>query len=110
VPTGARWIHEIKFDGYRVQVHIANEAAKIFTRRGHDWTHRFRKIAEDAWHISASNAIIDGDVVAPATDGTTDFSVLQNELKGRSKKIVLLAFDAEGDRCDSTGGLVVFSF
>jgi bifunctional non-homologous end joining protein LigD len=40
VPSGARWIHEIKFDGYRVQVHLANEAAKIFTRRGHDWTHR----------------------------------------------------------------------
>jgi bifunctional non-homologous end joining protein LigD len=36
VPAGRRWIHEIKFDGYRVQVHLANEAAKIFTRRGHD--------------------------------------------------------------------------
>jgi bifunctional non-homologous end joining protein LigD len=93
VPTGTRWLHEIKFDGYRVQLHIANEAIKIVTRRGHDWTHRFRKIADDAWHISASSAIIDGEVVAPAEDGTTDFSVLQNELKGRSKKIVLVAFD-----------------
>ncbi|MGX9431859.1 MULTISPECIES: non-homologous end-joining DNA ligase [Bradyrhizobium] len=93
VPTGARWIHEIKFDGYRVQTHIANEAVKIFTRRGHDWTHRFRKIADDAWHIPASSAIIDGEVVAPAADGITDFSVLQNELKGRSKKIVLIVFD-----------------
>ena len=36
VPSGERWIHEIKFDGYRVQIHLANEAAKIFTRRGHD--------------------------------------------------------------------------
>jgi bifunctional non-homologous end joining protein LigD len=51
VPSGARWIHEIKFDGYRVQVHLANEAAKIFTRRGHDWTHRFKKVAHDAWRI-----------------------------------------------------------
>ncbi|MGY3607700.1 MULTISPECIES: non-homologous end-joining DNA ligase [unclassified Bradyrhizobium] len=93
VPTGARWIHEIKFDGYRAQPHIANEAVKIFTRRGHDWTHRFRKIADDAWHIPASSAIIDGEVVAPAADGITDFSVLQNELKGRSKKIVLIVFD-----------------
>lgn len=41
VPSGSRWIHEIKFDGYRVQIHLANEAVKIFTRRGHDWTHRF---------------------------------------------------------------------
>ena len=93
VPSGARWIHEIKFDGYRVQVHRANETIKVFTRRGQEWTHRFRKIADDAWHISASSAIIDGEVVAPATDGTTDFSVLQNELKGRSKKVVLVAFD-----------------
>ena len=93
VPTGERWIHEIKFDGYRVQVHLANEAVKVFTRRGNDWTNRFKKIADDAWHISAGSAIIDGEIVVPAADGTTDFSVLQNELKGKSTKIVLVAFD-----------------
>ena len=93
VPSGERWIHEIKFDGYRVQVHLANEAAKIFTRRGHDWTHRFKKVAHDAWRIKASSAVIDGEIVVPAADGTTDFSVLQNELKGKSTKIVLVAFD-----------------
>ena len=54
---------------------------KVFTRRGNDWTNRFRKIAADAWHINARSAIIDGEVVVPAAaDGTTDFSVLQNEL------------------------------
>jgi hypothetical protein len=93
VPSGTRWIHEIKFDGYRVQVHLVNEAVKVFTRRGHDWTRRFRKIADEAWHIAAGSAILDGGVVAPAEDGTTDFSVLQNELRGKSKKIVLVAFD-----------------
>ncbi|MDA9479654.1 DNA ligase [Bradyrhizobium sp. CCBAU 65884] len=93
VPSGARWIHEIKFDGYRVQVHLANEAVKVFTRRGHDWTNRFKKVADDAWHIKAGSAIVDGEVVVPAADGTTDFSVLQNELKGRSTSIVLVAFD-----------------
>lgn len=93
VPSGARWIHEIKFDGYRVQVHLANEALKVFTRRGHDWTNRFKKVANDAWHIKAGSAILDGEVVVPAADGTTDFSVLQNELKGQSTSIVLVAFD-----------------
>jgi bifunctional non-homologous end joining protein LigD len=83
VPSGERWLHEIKFDGYRVQVHPRDAAIKVFTRRGHDWTHRFRKVAADAWHINAGSAIIDGEVVVPATNGTTDFSVLQNELKGR---------------------------
>jgi bifunctional non-homologous end joining protein LigD len=93
VPSGDRWIHEIKFDGYRVQVHLHGEAIKIFTRRGHDWTSRFKKIAADAWQINAGSAIMDGEVVVPAEDGTTDFSVLQNELKGTSQKIVLVAFD-----------------
>jgi bifunctional non-homologous end joining protein LigD len=93
VPSGERWIHEIKFDGYRVQVYLRDAAVKVFTRRGNDWTNRFRKIAADAWHINAGSAIIDGEVEVPADDGTTDFSVLQNELKGRSKKIVMVAFD-----------------
>jgi len=74
-------------------VHVVNEAVKVFTRRRHDWTKRFRKIAEDAWHVAARSAIIDGEVVVPAADGSTDFSVLQNELKGQSTKIVLVAFD-----------------
>ena len=63
VPVGERWIHEIKFDGYRVQVHLRDAAVKVFTRRGNDWTNRFRKIAADAWNINAGSAIIDGEVV-----------------------------------------------
>src|SRR6266699_2974060 len=93
VPAGERWLHEIKFDGYRVQVHLRDATVKVFTRRGNDWTNRFRKIAADAWHINAGSAIIDGEVVVPAEHGTTDFSVLQNELKGSSPKIVMVAFD-----------------
>ena len=42
-PSGARWVHEIKFDGYRVQLHLANTEAKVLTRNGHDWTHRFKR-------------------------------------------------------------------
>jgi bifunctional non-homologous end joining protein LigD len=93
VPSGERWLHEIKFDGYRVQVHLREAAITVFTRRGYDWTNRFKKIADEAWHINAGSAIIDGEIVVPATDGTTDFSVLQNELKGTSTKIVMVAFD-----------------
>jgi bifunctional non-homologous end joining protein LigD len=93
VPSGERWVHEIKFDGYRVQLHIANEGVRVFTRRGKDWSARFKKIAHDAFLISAASAIIDGEVVVPAADGTTDFSVLQNQLRGKSDKIVMVAFD-----------------
>jgi bifunctional non-homologous end joining protein LigD len=93
VPGGARWLHEIKFDGYRVQLHIANDDIKVFTRRGNDWTKRFKKIAADAYLINSGSEIIDGEIVVPAADGTTDFSVLQNELKGKSTKIVMVPFD-----------------
>jgi len=95
VPAGDRWVHEIKFDGYRVQVHIINEAIKVYTRNGHDWTDRFKKIATDAWHLKTKSAIIDGEVVVPAADGTTDFSVLQKAMKsGRpSDQLVMYAFD-----------------
>lgn len=78
-----------------MQVHLVNEAVKVFTRRGNDWTKRFRKIADDAWHIAAGSTIIDGEVVVPVANGTADFSVLQNvqnELKDKSAKIVLVAF------------------
>jgi bifunctional non-homologous end joining protein LigD len=95
VPAGDIWIHEVKFDGYRVQLHIANEGVRIYMRRGHDWTERFKKIATDAWHLKAKSAIIDGEVVVPAADGATDFSVLQKVLRaGRpSDKLVMYAFD-----------------
>ena len=63
VPSCERWLHEIKFDGYRVQVHLANNGVKVFTRRGNDWTNRLKKIADDAWRINAGSAIIDGEVV-----------------------------------------------
>jgi bifunctional non-homologous end joining protein LigD len=62
VPSGARWVHEIRFDGYRVQVHLRDGVANVFTRRGNNWTNRFQKIAADAWHINAGSAIIDGEL------------------------------------------------
>jgi bifunctional non-homologous end joining protein LigD len=58
-----------------------------------DWTKRFKKIADDAFLINASSAIIDGEIVVPAADSTADFSVLRNELKGKSTKIAMVAFD-----------------
>jgi ATP-dependent DNA ligase len=72
VPSGKRWVHEIKMDGYRVQVHLRDAVVKVYTRRGHNWTNRFRKISSDAWHVNAGSAIIDAEVVVPGADGITD--------------------------------------
>ena len=93
VPRGDRWIHEIKFDGYRAQLHIANQGIKLFTRNGLDWTKRFRKVSHDADLISAGSAIIDGEIVVPGEGGKTDFAVLQNSLTGKADNIVMVAFD-----------------
>ncbi len=78
-----------------MQVHIANEAVKVFTRKGHDWTARFKKIALDAWRINAKSAIIDGEVVVPTAEGITDFAALQLALKSRRPfdNLVMYAFD-----------------
>lgn len=93
-PEGEGWIHEVKFDGYRIQVHIANETLKIFTRRGNDWTERFTPIKVAAWEIKAASAIIDGEIVARAEDGVSDYSLLQRQIKrGRSEDLVMYAFD-----------------
>jgi bifunctional non-homologous end joining protein LigD len=76
-----------------MRVHLRDAVVTVFTRRSNDWTKRFAKIATDSWHVNAGPAIIDGEVVVPTANGATDFSVLQNELKGKSTKIVMVAFD-----------------
>ncbi|WP_458163533.1 ATP-dependent DNA ligase [Bradyrhizobium sp. 18BD] len=93
VLRGDRWVHEIKFDGYRGQLHIANHDIKIFTRRGLDWTKRFRKVANDADLITAKSAIIDGEIVVPGEGGKTDFAILQKGLTGKADNLKMIAFD-----------------
>jgi bifunctional non-homologous end joining protein LigD len=90
-PKGEQWLHEIKFDGYRVQVHVNAGRKKVYTRNGLDWTKRFSTIAA-ALDISGQ-AIIDGEVVV-IHEGRTNFSELQAELAaGRQDRLVYYAFD-----------------
>ncbi|WP_348652432.1 non-homologous end-joining DNA ligase [Bradyrhizobium sp. Mp27] len=90
-PQGDQWLHEIKYDGYRVQVHLNRGRKKVFTRNGPDWTKRFTEIA-GALAISGE-AIIDGEVVV-VHEGRTNFSELQAELAaGRQGRLIYYAFD-----------------
>jgi bifunctional non-homologous end joining protein LigD len=90
-PKGDLWLHEIKYDGYRVQVHLNRGRKKVFTRNGLDWTKRFTEIA-GALAIPGE-AIIDGEVVV-VHEGRTNFSELQAELAaGRQGRLVYYAFD-----------------
>lgn len=90
-PSGSQWIHEIKFDGYRVQLHIDNNKRKAFTRNGLNWIKRFSLIA-GAFDISGQ-AIVDGEVVV-IHEGRTNFSELQAELaRGDQDRLLYYAFD-----------------
>lgn len=83
-PAGEDWIHEIKYDGYRIQLHIDGDTRKAFTRNGHDWIKRFSVIA-GAFDLPYQ-AIIDGEVVV-VHEGRTNFSELQAELAGENRDL-----------------------
>ncbi|WP_343712869.1 DNA ligase D [Inquilinus sp.] len=98
-PGGPGWAHEIKFDGYRLQLRIEGGTATLKTRKGLDWTHRFQATADAAkgW----PDCIIDGEAVALDEDGHPNFPALQVALsEGRSGDLIFFAFDLlhEGDR------------
>jgi bifunctional non-homologous end joining protein LigD len=90
-PKGDQWLHEIKFDGYRVQIHLNKGKRKVYSRNGLDWTKRFSVIA-GALDIPGQ-AIIDGEVVV-IHEGRTNFSELQADLAGgKQDRLVYYAFD-----------------
>jgi bifunctional non-homologous end joining protein LigD len=91
-PSGAGWAHEIKFDGYRVQLRIDDGKVSLKTRKGLDWTKKFGAIAEEA--KSLPDAIIDGEIVALDDHGAPDFAALQAALSEEDTgDLVFYAFD-----------------
>ncbi|MBY4608996.1 non-homologous end-joining DNA ligase [Rhizobium sp. 9T] len=97
-PKGDDWVFEIKWDGYRLAVHIEPLGVRILTRGGHDWTDRFPAIAAEAKRLPVSTAILDGEAVVFDELGRSDFGRLQQSLGGRggkrtSREAILLVFD-----------------
>lgn len=91
-PGEGEWIHEVKFDGYRTQVHVRAGEATCYSRKGLDWTHRFPEIAEDC--AGLPDCILDGEVVALNAKGETDFSALQAALsEEKTDKLIFYVFD-----------------
>ena len=93
-PEGARWIHEIKFDGYRIQARLELGKVRLMTRKGLDWTDKFPTVAEAVAKLPADSALLDGELVSEDKDGISRFSLLQQDLKeGRHDRMVFYAFD-----------------
>ena len=93
-PEGDEWLHEIKFDGYRVLCKIQGADVHLSTRHGKDWTDRFPTLGRAARELPVREALIDGEIVVLDERGVSSFQSLQNALgRGREKDIVYYAFD-----------------
>jgi bifunctional non-homologous end joining protein LigD len=97
-PEGNEWLHELKLDGYRIQIHIdekdGKQRARLFTRKGLDWTHRMRDVAEAAAELPVHAAILDGEVVVLNDRGGTSFADLQAAFEeGAKHPLTYFAFD-----------------
>ena len=94
-PTGDRWLHEIKFDGYRLQAHIEDGKVTLWTRGGLDWTHKFGDAVPAALRdLPVRTALIDGELVVENESGVAEFSLLQADLSdGRLDRFAYYAFD-----------------
>jgi hypothetical protein len=77
-PDGPDWLHEIKFDGYRMHARLDRGAVRLLTRTGLDWTHKYPAIAAAVASLPARQAYLDGELCGVRPDGTTSFSLIQN--------------------------------
>lgn len=92
-PEGDAWIHEVKFDGYRSQIIIDDAEVRILTRRGLDWTAKYRDLAETARGLNVRSAIIDGEIIVLNDAGVSDFGELRKAITGRQHDLYFVAFD-----------------
>jgi bifunctional non-homologous end joining protein LigD len=94
-PKGTRWVHEIKFDGYRLQARIERGRVRLNTRSGQDWTSKFgTRLIDGLKRIPVTAALLDGELVVEDDRGASDFSALQADLsEGNTGRLVFYIFD-----------------
>jgi bifunctional non-homologous end joining protein LigD len=93
-PAGGDWLHEIKFDGYRIMAHVADGEARLISRNGLPWTAKLPEIAAAVATLPVQVAILDGEVCDVLPSGVTSFSGLQNALSYRKTgRLIYYLFD-----------------
>jgi bifunctional non-homologous end joining protein LigD len=104
-PAGPDWVHEIKYDGYRLFARIEHGKVRLITRNGLDWTTKFPELARTLGQLPLDTALVDGELVCLAADGTTSFSDLQDAISsGKTGALNFFAFDlVYRDGWDLTG-------
>jgi bifunctional non-homologous end joining protein LigD len=91
-PDGAEWIHELKYDGYRIGCRIDGKSVALISRNGKDWTHAFPAIVKAAGRLDVTSALLDGEVCVVLPDGRTSFQALQN-VSHSNGTLVYIVFD-----------------
>ena len=76
-PDGAQWLHELKYDGYRMMARLDCGAVKLLTRTGLDWTHKYPTVAKAVAALEAREAYLDGELCGLGPDGITSFNIVQ---------------------------------
>jgi ATP-dependent DNA ligase len=93
-PDGSEWLHELKFDGYRMHARLDRGAVRLLTRTGLDWTHKYPATAAAVASLPARQAYLDGELCGVRPDGTTSFSLIQNASDtGNGDALVFFLFD-----------------
>src|SRR5580704_7629098 len=93
-PNGPEWLHEIKFDGYRMHARLDHGAVRLLTRTGLDWTHKYPPIAAAVGSLDARQAYLDGELCGVGPDGITSFSMIQLVSDaGNAAGLVFFLFD-----------------
>jgi bifunctional non-homologous end joining protein LigD len=93
-PRGGAWLHEIKFDGYRLLCVKRGNDVRLLTRRGLDWSRRFPHLVDACRHLAIDQCIVDGEVVVLLPDGRSDFQALQNLMSAaHTSQATYYAFD-----------------
>ena len=103
-PTGDDWLHEIKFDGYRIGARVRNGRVALYTRNGNDWTSAFPEIAEAVQALGVGDALLDGEIAMVLPDGRTSFQALQNAGASGRGTLAYFVFDLlrlEGERLET---------
>ena len=91
VPSAPDWLHEVKYDGYRLRVERNGDRMRLITRNGYDWTNRYPWIVEAALKNRQKQFIIDGESVVLGVDGIPDFNPLHS--RRQDDQVQLYAFD-----------------
>jgi bifunctional non-homologous end joining protein LigD len=96
-PSGAGWVHEVKHDGYRIQIHVREDRVLLFTSNGFDWTHRYPRVVEEARRVRL-NVILDAELICADGQGHADFDALHS--RRFDHEAIACAFDLLAFRGD----------